>query len=179
MILDLENGPNPSGLCMCGCGRRTNITRQTQALYGSVKGKPRRYVHGHQGRKAEYYTDEMGYRRRYRENGDIVDRRREHQIVYEKHYGPVAAGLLIHHIDGDRTNNAPENLVALTMRDHMRTHSAGWSLRDSVWWHRCTRCGVWDMEQGFYVSRSGKVDNLCKPCARKRASYLRKATVPR
>lgn len=42
--------PNPSGFCMCGCGQRTKIATQTWAAQGYVKGQPRRFVKGHNGR---------------------------------------------------------------------------------------------------------------------------------
>lgn len=35
------------GLCACGCGERTQISTKTDARYGAVRGKPRRYVYGH------------------------------------------------------------------------------------------------------------------------------------
>jgi hypothetical protein len=40
-------GPNPSGLCMCGCGELTPPARQTNTRLGWVRGKPIRYVVGH------------------------------------------------------------------------------------------------------------------------------------
>jgi len=40
-------GPNPSGLCMCGCGRRTRIAQETSTRWGLIKGQPNRYIHGH------------------------------------------------------------------------------------------------------------------------------------
>jgi hypothetical protein len=39
--------PNPSGLCMCGCGRKTPIAKQTYIESGWIKGKPVRFVRGH------------------------------------------------------------------------------------------------------------------------------------
>jgi hypothetical protein len=39
--------PNPSGLCVCGCGQRTELADQTRAARGWIKGKPKRYVAGH------------------------------------------------------------------------------------------------------------------------------------
>lgn len=44
-------GPNPSGLCMCGCGQKTRLARQTHPGYGWVRGEPMRYIAQHQGRK--------------------------------------------------------------------------------------------------------------------------------
>ena len=36
-----------------------------------------------------------------------------------------ADGFDIHHVDGDRANNAPENLVLIEHNDHMSLHSLG------------------------------------------------------
>jgi hypothetical protein len=34
-------------LCECGCGRPAPIATQTDKKWGVVKGKPRRFIHGH------------------------------------------------------------------------------------------------------------------------------------
>jgi hypothetical protein len=39
--------PNPSGLCMCGCGQPAPIARQGDTARGLVRGKPGRYIRGH------------------------------------------------------------------------------------------------------------------------------------
>ncbi len=44
------------------------------------------------------------------------------RLVYEKYYGPLPKGYLVHHIDGDSLNDAPENLMAMTRRDHVTLH---------------------------------------------------------
>lgn len=46
--------PNPSGLCQCGCGQRTTIAPQTVTKYDQVRGKPKRFVIGHQLRTPYY-----------------------------------------------------------------------------------------------------------------------------
>ena len=43
----LAMGPNPSGLCMCGCGRKTKIVTKSDRRHGHVMGQPFRFVHGH------------------------------------------------------------------------------------------------------------------------------------
>lgn len=44
--------PNPSGLCLCGCGQQTNLAPQNDTKAGLAKGQPLRYVVGHgPGRK--------------------------------------------------------------------------------------------------------------------------------
>jgi hypothetical protein len=40
-------GPNPSGLCMCGCGRKTKIVTKSDRRHGHVMGQPFRFIHGH------------------------------------------------------------------------------------------------------------------------------------
>jgi len=39
--------PNPSGLCMCGCGRKTKIVTKSDRRHGHVMGQPFRFIHGH------------------------------------------------------------------------------------------------------------------------------------
>lgn len=41
---------NPSGLCKCGCGQPTAISRDTWVARGYVKGQPRDYIRGHNAR---------------------------------------------------------------------------------------------------------------------------------
>ncbi len=40
-------GPNPSGLCMCGCGRKTKIVTKSDRRHGQIMGRPFRFIHGH------------------------------------------------------------------------------------------------------------------------------------
>lgn len=39
--------PNPSGLCMCGCGQKTPIAKQTSPQRGYVKGEHTCYLPSH------------------------------------------------------------------------------------------------------------------------------------
>ena len=49
--------------------------------------------------------------------------RKIHRLVFEAFHGP-SEGLEIHHIDKDPTNNRPENLAGLTVKEHLDEHSA-------------------------------------------------------
>ncbi len=40
----------PLGLCQCGCGRATNVSKMTRRERGIVKGQRLRYLPGHNGR---------------------------------------------------------------------------------------------------------------------------------
>src|SRR5437764_337649 len=52
--------PNPSGLCMCGCGQRTPIARRSERARGYLRGEHVRYVmgHGHRLAPVPYSVDE-------------------------------------------------------------------------------------------------------------------------
>jgi len=45
-----------------------------------------------------------------------------HRQVYEKHYGPIPEGNEIHHIDGNKLNNDPKNLMSVTLQEHYEIH---------------------------------------------------------
>lgn len=47
----------------------------------------------------------------------------EHQLVMEQHIGrPLRPGEVVHHIDGDKTNNDIKNLMLLSNEDHAKLH---------------------------------------------------------
>ena len=49
--------------------------------------------------------------------------RKIHRLVFEAFHGPCD-GLEIHHVDGDPTNNTPENLSGLSAEAHYEEHTA-------------------------------------------------------
>ena len=46
-----------------------------------------------------------------------------HRAMWEKWHGPVPAGYVVHHIDGDKTNNTLTNFALMTKADHCRLHN--------------------------------------------------------
>ena len=51
----------------------------------------------------------------------------KYRKIYENHYGPIPKDDVgrtyeIHHIDGDKKNNSPANLVALSIQEHYDVH---------------------------------------------------------
>ena len=45
-----------------------------------------------------------------------------HIIEYEKKYGKIPVGYVVHHINGDRTDNSIENLTLMTRSEHSILH---------------------------------------------------------
>lgn len=50
---------------------------------------------------------------------------RRPRMVYEEHFGEVPKGHVIFHKDGDKDNDAPENLEAITRAELMRRNKGG------------------------------------------------------
>ena len=50
---DKQVEPNPSGLCMCGCGRKSKVVTKSDRRHGHVMGQPFRFIHGHSSAPAK------------------------------------------------------------------------------------------------------------------------------
>jgi hypothetical protein len=48
-----------------------------------------------------------------------------HRLVYEKHYGKVEKGMVIHHKNGNKLDNSIENLIAMPRNEHVKHHVRG------------------------------------------------------
>jgi hypothetical protein len=62
----------------------------------------------------------------YWKSGDMVSL---HRVVWESAHGPLADGLVVHHIDENPSNNDLSNLQAMTIGEHRVLHQTGraWS----------------------------------------------------
>lgn len=49
----------------------------------------------------------------------------EHILVYCEHngYGEIPKGMVVHHLDEDKQNNHPDNLILISIQDHRRIHA--------------------------------------------------------
>lgn len=73
------------------------------------------------------YMNRKGYAMEYLPDHPRADKRGlvlAHIIAYEKHTGTrVPEGYVIHHINGVKTDNRPENLTMLTVSEHTILHN--------------------------------------------------------
>lgn len=124
-----------AGLCQCGCGRQTKLAPKNHRAKGWVKGKPLRYLRGHHATPPVRYGTANN-----RFNGGlcfnrtlgrwvIVCRDGSLMLFYR---GVMAAQFgrlltpteIVHHVNGDPTDDRPENLAITTRAEHMRMHRA-------------------------------------------------------
>ena len=125
-------------LCGCGCGEETPIATRTRTSRGQKKGEPLRFINGHNARLLG--SEEQRRRTSFRDHG--VQRytgsrtnyvkfknRHMHRVVAEQKIGrKLLVGEIVHHVDGDKWNNHPDNLLVMTQAEHVRIHL-------SIRWH--------------------------------------------
>ena len=127
-----------SGLCGCGCGGKTKLAVQTAEKFGHSNGYPLQYIHGHnsKGKRAAFsagwkggrITTQKGHICVFRPDHHLAESSgyvREHRLVWEEANGRrLKTGQVVHHIDGNPGNNAPENLAAMSANEHSKLHNS-------------------------------------------------------
>lgn len=90
-------------LCECGCGQETRLAPQTDSAKGWVKGMPKRFLLGHQGRIQWAKSSVKGYRMAAGRRRQTLHRRRAEQALGK----PLPPGVEVHHADGSKADDAP------------------------------------------------------------------------
>ena len=122
-------GPNPSGLCLCGCGGSAPLAKQSESRRGNVRGLPIRFIQGHQHKTEPAYTVDSdtgcwnwhsvsvhGYGQ-----VRIEGRKRPaHRVMYEKLNGAIPDGMVLDHLCRNRRCVNPEHLEAVSSGENTR-----------------------------------------------------------
>ena len=92
---------------------------------------------------------------------------REHIVIAEKILGkPLPLGAEIHHVDENRSNNTPSNLVICQSKAyHKLLHYRMRALKacGHAHWVKCEYCGIYDDPRNMYIrkGRAGGYHNYC------------------
>jgi len=180
------------GYCHCGCGQLAPIAKRTDTHAGCIKGKPRKYIIGHnsRGKKGESSPKWKGGRRRKQTPAGYVIIHKpghprankigyvfEHIIVMENLLGrPIEITEAIHHINEDKSDNSPGNLMVFKTRTmHTKYHKRleAFAACGHYDWLKCCYCHQYDDPKNLKR-------NHHKQCEQKRCreNYLRKKNQP-
>lgn len=131
----IGEGPNPSGLCQCGCEGTTRLARKSDSRNGNVRGKPVRFLPNHNPRlhKGPEYTIDGGTgcwlwnhaRDRKRGYGYAVNPRTgksDHafRVIYERHRGQIPDGMELDHLCRNHPCVNPWHMEIVTHAVNMR-----------------------------------------------------------
>lgn len=112
--------------CIAGCGR----PHDSRGYCGMHGARVRRYGDPHHVTTPEQFRENcrqaaLAYKDAKQTTYRKRNNRHEHRIVAEQMLGrPLVRGEIVHHRDGNKHNNAPENLEVMTQAEHMRRHHA-------------------------------------------------------
>jgi len=166
-------------LCECGCGAQTPPAKRTNKSAGHVKGKPIRFVPGHQGRmrtgklngqwrggrrsQGGYITVKAPGHPRVNRGGYVF----EHILICEKILGKfLPPGSEPHHFDGNKANNINSNLVICQDRAYhmlLEQRTRAFNACGHAKWRKCVFCKQYD--DPINLTFSGKEKN--RICHRK------------
>ena len=168
------------GYCCCGCGQKTNLALKTYGRLNIVKGQPHKFIRGHQ------HKNKTGKLSSNWKGGRIVNREYnrvliqapnnsramihgyvyEHILVAEKVLGkPFPVGAVVHHIDGNASNNEHSNLVICENNAyHLILHRKKRSLEASghANWRKCWICKQYDAPDKLYIKARACYHRTCQ-----------------
>jgi len=107
--------------------QKISITRKRMFKEGKIKIRPKE-IHGEKnprwnGGKSKHQKGYIMILKPTHPQAQSKGYVPEHRLIMEKHVGRLLKkNEVVHHINGDVTDNRLENLRLLTMREHMKIH---------------------------------------------------------
>lgn len=149
------------GYCRCGCGNKTSIVQHDDPVSGRRRGERNKYIKGHNRReKRKEENGRWNGGRFVTDQGYVLILEPEHPRATKYRYVPeqilVAEKVLgkylprqavVHHINGIRDDNRPENLVVCeSMGYHSFLHQREIAYRACGHsdWKKCLVCKEYD-----------------------------------
>lgn len=170
----------PIGYCQCGCGEKTKIVKYAvntpKEKYAT--GEPRLYKRGHNNRfrKGENSNRweggrnivESGYIDSYNPSHPRANHGRyvrEHILIAEKIFGKLLpSNAAVHHINGIKSDNRPENLVIcqdnayhLLLHQRIRTYKSCGHAN----WRICKYCHQHDAPENLHIDNHNSYHLEC------------------
>lgn len=78
---------------------------------------------------------------------------RLHRLVWEDAHGPVPAGHAVHHVDGNKANNALSNLALMKTDEHMKKHAHD---PGRLEWQRMNAERIRPLAKAWHASEEGR-----------------------
>ena len=120
-------GPLPK-CCIEGCAK---ISRYISTnLCGAHDQRIRRYGDPHYVTPDDIWKEQcrsasLAYKNARPDVYRKRNNRHEHRVVAEQMLGrPLLRGEIVHHVDGNKHNNSPDNLQVMTQSEHLKLHHA-------------------------------------------------------
>lgn len=157
----------PLGLCQCGCGARTNVSKYNDKRDGSIKGVPVRFLRGHARRTSPllYVEEDRGYITKcwiwqrskneggYGQSWDAEEGKAcsAHRLMYKRLKGPIPEGLTLDHLCEVSSCVNPNHLEPVTRRVNSQR-----AIRSKLTEERVLRMR-WLCKRGVRYSELGKI----------------------
>ena len=168
----------PKGLCQCGCGGKTTIAKQSHTAKGHVNGEPKKYIFGHHRNQRKGENSYMwkggrsinkGYAYIYipeHPRSNIRGYVLESVLIAEKALGkPLPPKAIVHHINGGKADNRPENLVVCQDQAyHMLLHQRqrAYDACGHANWRICRVCHRYDDPDNLVIYYTHALHRVCR-----------------
>jgi hypothetical protein len=125
------------GECHCGCGGDAPVAPVTNSHWGWVRGEPKRFIHGHNGRmrsrRRDFTVEDRGYETPCHIWGGYIapngygratradgTKSTAHRVVYGEAHGPLPGGMEPDHLCRVRSCVRLDHLEAVTRSENIR-----------------------------------------------------------